>query len=136
MDEFVDDQMDIAGSSEDAETASMSSTTESVSEEEVSPEPQEVEEEGSSENEENGENAESIGADTGSSIEESESENVVDAPFRADSADGYISYVSVPSGYEVVSVSNIPDYSNFFIVSIFGFGSLLGFLFARIGSWR
>lgn len=136
MDESMDGQMDIAGFGEDAETASISATTESIPEEEVPSEPEEVEEEGSAESEEIGENTESAGADSESSLGESESNAIADTPFRADSVDGYVSYVSVPSGYEVVSVSNIPDYTNFFIVLIFALGSLMGFAFARIASWR
>ena len=135
-----DDTLDIAGSCEDAEASSVSVSSESIPEEtleEIKTEDENVlENEGSEEYEGSGEIEGSVVADSESSPEESESNAIADSPFRAASADGYISYVSVPSGYEVVSVSNIPDYTNFFIVLIFALGSLLGFGFARIASWR
>lgn len=144
MDDF---EMDSSGSSTDAEEVDLSVSTEDVSSQEVFSdqiEAGELTDEGS-ETEETGENGSteqvsnsetSFSADTEGSEEEQENSFVSNTPFITDSSDDLVSYISVPSGYDVIAVANIPNYTNAFIVLIFAIGSLLGFMFARIASWR
>lgn len=144
MDDF---EMDISGSSTDAEEVDLSVSTEDVSLQEVFSEQIEAGEltDEDSETEETGENGSteqvseietSFYADTEGSEAEQENSYASDTPFTADSSDDLVSYISVPSGYDVIAVANIPNYTNAFIVLIFAIGSLLGFMFARIASWR
>lgn len=156
---MTDDSLDIAGSSTDAGEDDLSVSTETVSTQEVFSKQSEAEEitnEGSETGEigeigeigENGEIGEtgsteqvsesenSFSSDTKSSEEEQETTSASDIPFIADSSDDLVSYISAPSGYDAIAVANIPNYTNALIVLIFAVGSLLGFMFARIASWR
>lgn len=144
---MTDDSLDIAGSSEDAGETFASADSESIPEQEVFSEKIEAEElsnDGSGIGESGEiENVEQItelenssSADTKSSEEEQENSSAFDIPSTADSSDDLVSYISVPSGYDVIAVANIPNYTNALLVLIFAVGSLLGFMFARIASWR
>lgn len=139
-----DFEVDISGSSTDAGEDALSVASEAVSAQEVLPEQSEAEEmtdDGSEtgetgSTEQNSESENSFSPDTESSEEEQENTFASDIPFTADSSDDLVSYISVPSGYDVIAVANIPNYTNTLIVLIFAVGSLLGFMFARIASWR
>lgn len=137
MDDF---EMDISGSSTDAGEDDLSTATETVSAQEIFSEQSEAEEitdEGSEAGStEVSESENSFSANTEGSEEEQENTAAFDAPFTADSSDDLVSYIGVPAGYDVVAVANIPNYTNALIVLIFAIGSLLGFMFARIASWR